>query len=157
MGEALKRHEPSLYETDFYAWTQDQGAKLRARAGFDNRGDIDWENAAEEIESMGRRERREIASRLSLVLVHLLKWQFQPTHRSRSWRGTIKEQRRMLQQLLDDNPSLASLPADILVEEYSAAVAKASGETGFAQSTFPATCPFHVPDILNHDFLPEDE
>ena len=157
MTALLKKSEPSLYDTDFYAWTQDQSAKFRARAGFDNRGDIDWENAAEEIESMGRRERREIASRLNLVLTHLLKWRFQPTHRSKSWRGTIREQRRMLHKVLDDSPSLASFPAEIVAEEYAAAVLVASGETGLEPDVFPATCPFLIDDVLNPEFLPEDE
>ena len=157
MSAPLKKPGPSLYEADFYAWTQDQAAKLRARAVFDNRGDIDWENAAEEIDSMGRRERREIASRLTLLLMHLLKWRFQPAHRSRSWSATIREQRRMLQRILDDSPSLASFPAEILAEEYAAAVSGASSETGFAPSMFPATCPFSLGDILRPEFFPEEE
>lgn len=157
MTAPLKKPEPSLYDTDFYAWTQDQGARLRARAGFDNRSDIDWENAAEEIEGVGRSERREIASRLTLIMTHLLKWRFQPMHRSRSWSGTIREQRRMLRRVLDDSPSLASFPAEILAEEYAAAVSQASDETGLSPNAFPATCPFAIDDILTPDFLPEAE
>jgi hypothetical protein len=156
MTAPLKKPEPSLYDRDFFAWSQDQGAKLRARAGFDNRGDIDWENAAEEIESMGWRERGEIAGRLKLILTHLLKWRFQPMHRSRSWRGTIQEQRRMLHKILTDSPSLAAFPAGCLDEEYAAAVAAASDETGLAPTAFPETCPFPVDDVLNPDFLPDD-
>ena len=157
MAAPLKKPEPSLYEADFYAWTQDQGAKLRARASFDNRGDIDWENAAEEIESMGKRDRREIASRLKLILTHLLKWRYQPAYRSRSWGGTIREQRRMVHKLLDDSPSLVTFPADVLADEYVAAISAASDETGLAPDVFPGTCPFPIDDVLNPEFLPEDE
>ena len=153
----LKKSAPSLYDSDFYAWTQEQGEKLRARAAFDHRGDLDWDNLAEEIEGVGRSERREIASRLTLIMTHLLKWRFQPMHRSRSWSGTIREQRRMLRRVLDDSPSLASFPAEILAEEYAAAVAQASDETGLSPDVFPATCPFAIDDILTPDFLPEAE
>src|SRR5690348_13781708 len=90
------------YEEDFYAWTVEQAHLLRS-------GDlsaIDIENIAEEIESMGRSDRRAIESRLAVLLTHLLKWQIQERMRSRSWAGTIGEQRRRIAKLLRESPSL---------------------------------------------------
>ena len=83
------------YEGDFYAWTQQQAEMLRARAP---RG-LDWENLAEEIESMGRRDRREVERRLRVILHHLLKWRVQPELRGPSWRRTLREQRRQIEKL----------------------------------------------------------
>ncbi|MBC8130636.1 MAG: DUF29 domain-containing protein [Rhizobiaceae bacterium] len=157
MGDALKNAEPMLYDLDFHAWTQDQAAKLRARAGFDNRGDIDWENAAEEIESLGRSERREIESRVVIVLLGLLKWRFQEAHRSRSWKSSIIEQRRMVRRLLAENPSLANVPEIALGASYDLARLKASAETGLALKTFPVSSPFTAAQTLDDDFYPDGE
>ena len=85
MAKPQPKIEDSLYERDFYAWTQDQAVKLRARA----HNDIDWENVAEEIESVGRSDKKEIRRRLGVLVQHLLKWQFQPEMRSHSWQSTI--------------------------------------------------------------------
>ena len=93
-----------LYEQDFYAWANEQAALLRSGRV----SDADLEHIAEEIESMGRSEKRELISRLKLLLAHLLKWQFQPTLRGNSWRLTIEEQRRDVAEHLADNPSLKS-------------------------------------------------
>ncbi|WP_082529372.1 DUF29 domain-containing protein [Aurantimonas sp. Leaf443] len=145
-----------LYETDFYAWTQDQGARLRARAGFDNRGDIDWENAAEEIESLGRSEKREIENRLAILVLHLLKWRYQPTRRSRSWQATIIEQRRRIAREVLASPSLAAYPAAVLAEEYDFVRRKAAVETRQPETLFPPRCPFTIEEILDPAFYPEE-
>jgi hypothetical protein len=87
------------YEGDFFAWTQEQAGLLRAR---DPDG-LDWHNLAEEIDSMGRRDRRELESRFRLVLHHLLKWQAQPGLRGRSWQSTLREQRRQAEKLLKES------------------------------------------------------
>src|SRR4029077_12450499 len=92
----------SLYDRDFYAWANEQAALLRAG----RLAEADLENIAEEIESMGRSERRELINRLTVLLLHLLKWQFQPGLRGNSWRLSIEEQRYRLEDHLNDNPSL---------------------------------------------------
>lgn len=147
----LQPTDAPLYEHDFYAWTQDQAAKLRARA----HNSIDWDNAAEEIESLGRSEQREIESRLNVLLIHLLKWIYQPSHRSSGWKGTIIEQRHRLLRCIKQNPSLRKLPGEILEEEFESARRLASSETGLAEWAFPATCPFTIEDILDPDFYPD--
>lgn len=143
-------HAPPLYDADFHRWTQDQGRALRERRA----ADVDWENVAEEIESLGRSERGEIASRLNVLLLHLLKWQFQPDSRSTSWRASIVEQRKKLQKLLRENPSLRAYPAEILAEEHEVARLKASGETDLPLSRFPETTPYSIADILSDAFYP---
>ena len=100
----------TTHDDDFYAWTQEQAQLLRT--GKFNQ--IDFHYIAEEIEDMGRSEKRELESRLELLLMHLLKWQFQPNLRSRSWQLTIKEQRLRLEKLLAENPSFKSFLADSL-------------------------------------------
>jgi Domain of unknown function DUF29 len=139
------------YEEDFYAWTVEQAHLLRS-------GDlsaIDIENIAEEIESMGRSDRRAIESRLTVLLAHLLKWQAQTDMRSASWSGTIREQRRQIQRLLRESPSLRPFVAEALSETYGDAREDAIEETGLAEGEFPAECPFTVEQVLSRDFLPE--
>lgn len=153
MAETLKTD--SLYDRDFYAWTQDQAGKLRARASFDNRGDIDWEHAAEEIESVGASEKREIRSRLRALILHLLKWKHQKTKRKSGWRSTIDEQRDRLAMVLEDSPSLAAFPQEVLAGAYRLAVSKALEETRLPASTFPSECPFTIDEVLDPQFYPE--
>jgi hypothetical protein len=139
------------YEEDFYAWTVEQAHLLRS-------GDlsaIDIENIAEEIESMGRSDRRAIESRLTVLLAHLLKWQAQTDMRSASRSGTIREQRRQIQRLLRESPSLRPFVAEALSETYGDAREDAIEETGLAEGEFPAECPFTVEQVLSRDFLPE--
>src|SRR5580698_10796819 len=104
----------SLHETDFYAWTQQQAALLRGG----RESDADLERIAEEIESMGRTEKRELVSRLSVLLLHLLKWRFQPEKRGPSWEASIRVQRNRLADHLDDNPSLKPLLPKALASAY---------------------------------------
>jgi hypothetical protein len=141
----------AAYDDDFFAWTQEQARLLRA-GGL---AEIDAENLAEEIESMGKSTRRELRNRLGVLLMHLLKWRYQPAFQSRSWSNTIAEQRRQAIELVEESPSLASLLADELGNIYRSAAAKASGDTGLAESAFPAECPFTPDEILSDDFLPE--
>ncbi|NJP11893.1 MAG: DUF29 domain-containing protein [Leptolyngbyaceae cyanobacterium RU_5_1] len=96
----------SLYETDFYAWTQEQSKLIKAQQ-WDQ---VDATNLIEEIETLGRKERQELRNRLGVLLGHLLKWQFQSENRSSSWLGTIREQRVQLKLLLQDSPSLKPYP-----------------------------------------------
>ena len=139
------------YEEDFYAWTVEQGRLLRA-GEFSA---IDAANVAEEIESMGRRDRHTIESRLTVLLVHLLKWWLQPDMRSTSWTGTIREQRRRIQKLLRESPSLRPFVAEALAEAYQEAREDAIDETGLPETAFPIGCPFTVEEVLLRSFLPE--
>ena len=138
------------YDHDFYAWTQEQAQLLRT--GKFNQ--IDFDHIAEEIEDMGRSEKRELESRLEVLLMHLLKWQFQPNLRSRSWQLTIKEQRLRLEKLLAENPSLKSFLADSLEKIYQLAMISAERETGL--SSFPEGCPYSLTEIFTSEFLPDD-
>jgi Domain of unknown function DUF29 len=139
------------YEEDFFAWTVEQSRLLRSG----ELSAIDAANIAEEIESMGRSDRREIQSRLTVLLTHLLKWQLQPMMRSTSWSGTIREQRRQIEKLLRESPSLQPFVAEALSEAYSDAREDAVEQTGLTETDFPAECPFTVDEVLSRQFLPE--
>jgi len=120
------------YETDFYTWTQEQSALLKA-GQF---SELDLDNLVEEIESMGRSEKRALESRLTVLLQHLLKWQYQPVRRGRSWQLTIKIQRIEFLKVLRDNPGLKTGLKQLLDDAYLSAVIKASQETGLDESAF---------------------
>jgi hypothetical protein len=139
------------YEQDFYAWANQQAALLRA--GRLSEADID--HIAEEIESMGKTEKRELISRLKVLLMHLLKWQFQPTGRSTSWRLTIEEQRRELVEHLADNPSLKSKMNEAMTSAYGSAILAAARETGLDVNAFPVECPWLFEQVSNSAFWPE--
>lgn len=138
------------YEGDFFAWSRDQAERLKSL-----RPDgLDWSNLAEEIESLGRTEKREIRSRMAVLLLHLLKWEFQPTHRSESWRASIYEQRSRIKDDLKESPSLREYPAQILHSEYRIAKANAAAETKLPPDAFPADCPYEAGQVLDFAFLP---
>lgn len=141
----------AAYDDDFFAWTAEQARLLRGG----ELSQIDVENLAEEIEDMGRSLRHELRSRLAVLAMHLLKWRYQPEHRSRSWAGTIRVQRGEIADLLEESPSLRPMIAASMVKTYSRAVAKAVAETGLPETAFPADCPFTPEQILSEDFLPE--
>ncbi len=141
----------ALYDQDFYAWANEQAALLRS--GKLSVADI--ENIAEEIESMGKTEKRELVSRLAVLLLHLLKWQFQPGRRGTSWEATITVQRRDLDDHLTDNPSLKSKLPEALYRAYGNAAILAAGETALPKHVFPADCPWSFQQIMDADFWPE--
>jgi Domain of unknown function DUF29 len=141
----------SSYETDFYGWTTRQAMLLRQ--GRLAEADID--NIAEEIEALGRSEKRELINRLAVLLTHLLKWQLQPGLRSNSWRLTIAEQRNELSEHLEENPSLRPSLDQGVPRAYKKAVLATQKETGLAESVFPATCPFIKAQLFDPAFLPE--
>jgi Domain of unknown function DUF29 len=141
----------TLYDTDFYAWANEQAALLRAG----RLSELDIENIAEEIESMGRSERRELVSRLTVLFHHLLKWRFQPVFRGNSWQLTIEEQRLRVSEHLRDNPSLKSQLDDAMVSAYRFGRLHAQQETGLDRKTFPADCPFTFDEAMNPDFWPD--
>jgi hypothetical protein len=135
------------YEHDFYAWSTEQAALLRAG----KLAEADIEHIAEEIDSIGRSEKRELVNRLT-VLLHLLKWQFQPALRGNSWRLSIEEQRYRLEDHLNDNPILRSQLDVAMRDAYRLALIEAERETGLARSTFPPVCPFAFEQVVNADF-----
>jgi hypothetical protein len=136
------------YEADFYAWTQDQAEKLRAR----RHNEIDWENLAEEIESVGRSDRRSIRSNLHVILLHLLKWQYQSENRKGGWAASISEHRDRMRRIIEDSPSLASVPGEAIEHEYAAARRRACMETGMPLDRFPERCPYSVSEVLDEAY-----
>jgi hypothetical protein len=150
MSDAKQLSRSAAYDRDFYGWTQDQAARLRAQRPRD----FDWENLAEEVESLGRSEQGEIESRLHVLLVHLLKWQAQPAKRKAGWRGTIVEQRDRIIRVLKRNPRLAAYPHRVLAAEYRTARIVAADETGLADEPSPKACPFTIEQMLDDDFWP---
>ena len=133
-----------LYERDFYAWARQQAELLR----HGTVEKIDLENLAEEIESMGKNEKRQLTSRLALLLAHLLKWRFQPKMRSNSWKYTIIEQRWQVIELLDDSPSLKHQLNECLHRSYERAILIAARETGLDTEQFPRECPYSLDEVF---------
>ena len=140
-----------LYDQDFYAWANEQAALLRS--GRLSEADID--HIAEEIESMGKTEKRELVNRLAVLLMHLLKWQFQPDRRGVSWQTTIRVQRRALVRHMADNPSLKATLSDSIAEGYGDAVIEAAGETGLPESALPTACPWPFEQFMDPAFWPD--
>jgi hypothetical protein len=139
----------TLYEQDFYLWTKAIVQHLK-----ENRfNDIDIPNLIAEIESMGKSEKRELKSRLIVLLIHLIKWQYQPEKRSESWRSTITEQRICIEALLEDSPSLQPLLIEIFPDCYEKARSKVSAETRIKLNFFPQESPFTLDETLNAYFL----
>jgi hypothetical protein len=141
------------YDDDFFAWTQEQARLLRT-GEFSQ---VDVENVAEELESMGRRDKRELDSRLEILLMHLLKWHVQVRMRSPGWQGSIREQRRRIQKLFRESPSLVPSMDGMIPEAYAEARNLAADETGLVETSFPAVCPYTPEQILDDDFLPEGQ
>jgi type IV secretory pathway VirD2 relaxase len=138
------------YETDFYAWTLEQADFLRNKQW----SQIDLPNLIEEIESLGKQQRQELRNRLSVLIGHLLKWEYQTQHRSRSWLATLRVQRRDILRLLKDSPSLNSYVDEALQEAYENAKDLAMGETDLPEQTFPSSCPYSLSEILGDLFYP---
>lgn len=142
------------YETDFYRWTQETAEQLRQG----RLSEVDLEQVAEELEETGRRERHELRNRLSVLLAHLLKWQYQPERRDRSWTSTIKEQRLIVQEVLEDNPSLRPKLPTIGNKAYLGSVQRAVRETGLDENTFPTTFEktgWCWEQVLDMEYLPD--
>jgi hypothetical protein len=139
-----------LYESDFYGWTQQQAKLLRSKKWES----LDLANLVEEIESLGRRERQELENRLAVLLGHLLKWQFQPLNRSRSWVATIREQRRRIIRLLEENPSLKPYLLEALENGYQDALDLAVRETNLKYQDFPQECSYDVNQLFDFSFFP---
>ncbi|WP_284947539.1 DUF29 domain-containing protein [Acidisoma cladoniae] len=143
--------DSQLYERDFYAWANEQAELLRA--GRLSEADIG--HIAEEIESMGKTEKRELVSRLTVLLLHLLKWQFQPSHRGASWRASINNCRDDIIDHLADNPSLKPQLGAALIAAYRRARRQAAAETGLDEAVFPTDCPWTFGEATDEAFWPE--
>ncbi|MCK6442152.1 DUF29 domain-containing protein [Elstera cyanobacteriorum] len=141
----------SLYESDFYAWTRQQATLLR-----DGKlAQADIEKIAEEIDSMGWGEQRELENRLTVLMLHLLKWRYQPALRGNSWRYSVMEQRRRIERHLRQNPSLRAKLPETILDAYGDALIEAARETGLDPSGFPQTCPWAFDDMMAPTFWPE--
>lgn len=141
----------ALYDQDFYAWANEQAGLLRAG----RLSEADIEHIADEIESTGKSEKRELVSRLTVLLTHLLKWQYQPVLRGTSWRLALEEQRDRLEDHLGDNPSLKSTLDETIGTAYHYAVLRAAREIGLERSVFPVAGPWPFPQIMDANFYPE--
>jgi hypothetical protein len=141
----------TTYEQDVVAWANEQAALLRAG----KLSAIDIEHIAEEIEDVGRSEQRELASRMAVLLAHLIKWKFQPGRHGSSWQRTIKEQRRAIAVALRKTPSLKNslIDPDWITGAWADAVSKAVDETGL--DMFPDTLPWSIDQVLTTDFYPD--
>jgi len=141
----------TTYATDFNLWVQRTARLLREHRWQD----IDLENLVEEIEDLGKSERRGIASQLTRLLLHLLKWQYQPQRHSDSWLDSITDARLQIELVLKDSPSLKVYPSEQLERSYQKARHSALKQTGLLLSAFPDECPYLLENILNEDWLPE--
>ncbi len=135
---------------DYYAWTQETIEKLRQG----RLNEVNTDELIEELEDMGKSERRELRDRLTVLLAHLLKWQYQPERKEKSWRLTIEEQRYQITMLLRSNPSLKPTLNEALSEAYPSATRFAAKETDFEVDEFPAKCPWPIERVLDAEFYP---
>jgi hypothetical protein len=138
------------YWTDFYAWLMEQAAHLRARRWEA----LDCENLAEEIESLGREQFNKLESAMRVLMMHMLKWDYQPHLRSRSWTLSIEAQRLELHDLLTDNPALKARIAEAAVRAYRRAPIEAAKETGLETSEFLDESPYTWDDLISREFTP---
>lgn len=145
------------YEHDFYGWTLEQAEALRAAATarINTPRSIDWENVAEEIESMGREQAATLKSKFRVLLSHLLKWRHQPALRGKSWRNTIRRERREIPDHLADNPGLKPKADTLFAAAYRLAREDAEDETDLPLATFPEACPFTREQALDSEFWPD--
>lgn len=147
----LKDNSPSyLYDTDYVGWLDSNVEKLRSQ----NYAQVDWENLIAEIADMAKSEWRSLKSNLIILLIHLLKWQFQSDKKTGSWERSIIEHRRRIKESLKDSPSLKPFLVEIFPECYADALLQTKAETGLPLASFPAQSPYDLFQILDGEFLP---
>jgi len=139
------------YNLDFYGWTQEQAALLKAG----RLNDLDIINLIEEVETMGRSEKRALESRLTVLLVHLLKWKYQPNRRGKSWTLTIIGQRIKLLRVIKDNPGLKPQLPELINDAYSLARVNAAKETKLDIEIFDSACPWTFEQLIDDCFYPD--
>ncbi len=142
--------DSNLYEKDYYLWLTNTANLLRA----ENLAELDLLHLIEEIEDMGKRERRSLYSNLKILLMHLLKYRYQPEKRSHSWRYTIEEHRQRIAEAFSDSPSLQGYLLEVFDKCYQDAKKLAAKETGLAKEAFPTESPFTTEETLDPDYLP---
>jgi Domain of unknown function DUF29 len=140
----------TLYDTDFAAWAHQQAEHLRKKAITK----LDYAHLAEEIEALGISDERAITRQLQRLLLHLLKWRYQPTHRTPSWRRSIRQARDTIADRLERSPSLREYPAQRLPLAYRRARRDAGEDTGLPLATFPEACEWDIGALLAEDFFP---
>lgn len=138
------------YDHDFYGWLNENVKLIRNH----QLQKIDIEHIAEELEAMAKSEKRELLNRLCVLLMHLIKWQYQVPKRTRSWRNTILTQRMDILELLEDSPSLKIQLEEKMQSAYEKAKIKAEDETGIDQQQFPEQCPYTLEQVLSSNFFP---
>jgi len=154
MGRAKEKPlyaEQTDYEDDFFQWCFEQAELLRKRR-FD---EVDLPNVIEELESMGNEQRHALESAYGVLLMHLLKWAYQPDRRSTSWRVTINAQRSSIRRRESKNPALAAIANTIVAEMYGDAVVDAALETGLPTARFPRECPWSLSQLRDAAYLPD--
>jgi hypothetical protein len=147
-GPDALEQERAGYDRDFYTWSQEQGRLVREGRW----SEVDRENIAEEIESLGREQFNKLESAIRVVLIHVLKWDHQPKRRSRSWALSIRSHRVELEAVLSDNPGLKPRIAEATARAYRRARLEAANETGLKLATFPEECPYSFADIISRAF-----
>jgi hypothetical protein len=146
-------HGADLHDRDFYSWALRQAELVRAR----RLGELDLENIAEELRSLGSEQEHRLESSYRVLLMHLLKWVHQPRRRNRSWRASIVRERVNGARTLERNPGLKSRQADLFAEAYRAARKEAAAETGLPIATFPDAPPFTLDRATDEDFWTEPD
>lgn len=142
-----------LYDQDYYLWIQQTIESLQQQKF----NELDLANLIEEIEDMGKSEKKAITSNLRILLMHLLKYRYQPTKQTNSWLFTIREHRKRLQESFKTSPSLKRYYSEVFAESYQDARELAADETGLSINTFPEISPFTPEDTLNPNYLPDEE
>jgi hypothetical protein len=141
----------SAYQTDFNLWVEQTTQLLREQRWQD----IDLENLIEEIQDLGKSERRAITSQLTRLLLHLLKWQYQPQRRSDSWLDSITDARTQIELAIKDSPSLKNYPLEQLDQSYEKARSQAAKQTGLIITVFPEVFPYSLAEVLDETWLPD--
>ena len=139
------------HDEDFYGWAMATAALLKQK----NYQEADMDSIIEELEDMGISNKHAFKNRLAQLIFHLLKWQYQPDFRGRSWGGTIKEQRIQIGDLLEDNPSLKHLIKEIIQKAYKISIAMIERETPIDLKILPLECPYTFEQIMNDEFYPQ--
>jgi hypothetical protein len=153
MGTVKTATRAADYHEDFHDWAMSQARALRGRQS----DTVDWENLAEEIESLGRSDQREVTSRLTILLVHLLKWRYQSELRTDSWSDTIARERIELPLIFEQSPSLARFATTTFAKAYRLACREAARQTRLSAGAFPVESPFSLDDVLDPNYWPDAE
>ncbi len=140
-----------LYNNDFYAWANQQASIIQT-GKLDS---LDTQHILEELQIMSARERKELVSRLKILLLHLLKWKYQPQYQGKSWILSIKSQRYEVAEVIEINPSLKHYLDHAMNKAYPRALLRAAKETKLAEEIFPYVCPWSYEQIMQDSFLPE--